>query len=442
MDEEEQQEEQQQEQPIASSAFTNLSINPAPRRPISTFSLFNRQSRERDESISGAVRKNASAINTINTSLVNITGQVVILSKSLNQVAQKLQETSTLERMKADQERKQAAMLADRNTRRGVENNIEKGIQNALFAPVRRIGAKTRFTLGRLVQFFNTILGGFLVMRAIKLIDALATGNKDQLQNIKDNIVKQLGAVAGIFLAINGGIVLALRSITRLASFLTQVAVTNLLVRPIQLIFKVAKNLAKAIALGAGAGAAGGLPPAPPNVNTNTKNQNNKNKTSGVKTSAMISLGLTVADAFGGTPVDEAVAGGVGSFGTFLLLNRIGSVLSRTPNPFARGLGYTLQFGSPILGEIFGRPGGKQGYGLIQQALGLESVTTDQRGNIFSTTLDKVNRNNVSVTTTPIPNEKPMSAEGRAALLMFAPPANPNNPYVYNSYIQYNVIPV
>ena len=43
MDEEEQQEEQQQEQPIASSAFTNLSINPAPRRPISTFSLFNRQ---------------------------------------------------------------------------------------------------------------------------------------------------------------------------------------------------------------------------------------------------------------------------------------------------------------------------------------------------------------------------------------------------------------
>ena len=96
MDEEEQQEEQQQEQPIASSAFTNLSINPAPRRPISTFSLFNRQSRERDESISGAVRKNASAINTINTSLVNITGQVVILSKSLNQVAQKLQETSTL----------------------------------------------------------------------------------------------------------------------------------------------------------------------------------------------------------------------------------------------------------------------------------------------------------------------------------------------------------
>jgi len=35
-----------------------------------------------------------------------------------------------------------------------------------------------------------------------------------------------------------------------------------------------------------------------------------------------------------------------------------------------------------------------------------------------------------------------MSVEGRAALLMFAPPSNPNNPYVLNSYIQYNVLPV
>ena len=44
MDEEQQEEQQQQqgqEQPIAPAAFTNLNITPAPRRPISTFSLFN-----------------------------------------------------------------------------------------------------------------------------------------------------------------------------------------------------------------------------------------------------------------------------------------------------------------------------------------------------------------------------------------------------------------
>ena len=36
----------------------------------------------------------------------------------------------------------------------------------------------------------------------------------------------------------------------------------------------------------------------------------------------------------------------------------------------------------------------------------------------------------------------PMSVEGRAALLMFVEPFNKKNPYVLNSFVQYNVIPV
>ena len=96
MDEDQQEEQQeQQEQPIAPAAFTNFNITPAPRKPISSFSLFNRQALERDESISGAVRRNESAIKSINLTLVNVTGQVVNLSKSLNVVAEKLQESST-----------------------------------------------------------------------------------------------------------------------------------------------------------------------------------------------------------------------------------------------------------------------------------------------------------------------------------------------------------
>ena len=295
MDEEQQEEQQEQEQPIASAAFTNFNITPAPRRPISTFSLFNRQplerdetisgavrrqAFERDESIAGAVRKNESAIKSINLALVNVTSQVVTLSNSLNVIAEKIQESSTLEKMKMEQERRQQQALADRNARRGVENNLEKGIQAALFAPIRRIGAKTRFTLARLVTFFNVLLGGFLAMRAIKLIGALSTGNREQLKEITDNIGKQLLAVGGIFLAINGGIVLALRSITRLASFLTQVAVTNLLIKPIKLIFKIAK--AAALAIAGGIAASRGIPnvPAPPNTNVKKPTNTKINKTS------------------------------------------------------------------------------------------------------------------------------------------------------------------
>ena len=442
MDEEQQEEQQQQEQPIASAAFTNLNIAPAPRRPISTFSLFNRQALERDESISSAVRKNESAIKSINLTLVNVTGQVVNLSNSLNLIATKLQESSTLEKMKMDQERMQQRALADRNARRGMENNLEKGIQAALFAPIRRIGAKTRFTLARLVTFFNTLLGGFLVMRAVKLIGALSKGNTEQLKDITDNIVKQLTAVGGIFLAINGGIVLALRSITRLASFLTQVAVTNLLVKPIQLIFKIAK--AAAIAIAGGLRGTSGLPPAPPNTNVRSNNNraNNRANNRGANAIAILSnFGITTADILGGEDPGRAISGSAGSLSFFLGINQAGRFLSRSPNPYARTLGYTLQFGSPILGEIFGRPAGKQGFDLVRQSLGLEAITGGT-GDIFDTTLDRVNQNNVNINAIPIQNDSPMSVEGRAAFLMFAPPSNPNNPYVLNSYIQYNVIPV
>ena len=446
MDEEQQEEQQQQgqEQPIAPAAFTNLNITPAPRRPISTFSLFNRQALERDESISAAVKKNQLAINSINTALVNITGQVVNLSRSLNVVAEKLQESSTLEKLKLQQERQQQQRLADLNSRRGIENSLEKNIQGALFAPIQRIGAKTRFTLARLVLFFNTLLGGFLVMRAIKLISALTSGNKEQLENIKEGILKQLTAVGGIFLAINGGLVLALRSITRLASFLTQVAVTNLLIRPIQLIFKIARNIATAIASGM---SIGGAPPIVP-PNTNTKNNKGKGtkpgpfNVPGLKTNAAITLGFTIADILSGEDPSRAIAGGTTAFGTTLLFDRVGAFLQKQRNPAIKSFGIGLRTVGPFIGNLFGYDLGKQGFDNVTQAFGLGSITTNNQGDIFTSTIDQVSQNNINVTTVPTSSNMPMSVEGRAALLMFAPPSNPNNPYVLNSFIQYNVLPV
>ena len=442
MDEEQQEEQQQQEQPIASAAFTNLNIAPAPRRPISTFSLFNRQALERDESISSAVRKNESAIKSINLTLVNVTGQVVNLSNSLNLIATKLQESSTLEKMKMDQERMQQQALADRNARRGMENNLEKGIQAALFAPIRRIGAKTRFTLARLVTFFNTLLGGFLVMRAVKLIGALATGNTDQLKEITDNIVKQLTAVGGIFLAINGGLALALRSITRLASFLTQVAVTNLLIKPIKLIFKIAK--AAALAIAGGLANAPRVPPVvPPGPNTNRprpRNNNIRNILSdfGFTSFAGLDAGLDIA---AGGDVGRELTGLGGQIFSYFGLKSIGRALQRSRNPKLMALGSGLIFASSPLAFFGGERIAEGGFDLVRQKFGLEAITGGT-GDIFDTSLDRVSQNNVNVNAIPITNEAPMSVEGRAALLMFAPPSNPNNPYVLNSYIQYNVIPV
>mgnify|MGYP001269210696 FL=1 len=228
-DQQEQEEQQQEQQQIAPSAFTSFNrINPVSRRPLSALTLFNRQQLETNEETRDAIRKNQQAITTLNLSLTNVTGQVAQLTASLNKISQEIVQSTTLENLRQAQLQKQEAMLADQNIRSGKEAQIEKGIQSALFAPVQRIGAKTQFTLSRLMNFFNVLLGTFLTGAAIKLIIALTSGNQEGLKGIGDGIMKGLTAAGGIFLAINGGLTLAIRSLTGLAGFLTRVAVTAL----------------------------------------------------------------------------------------------------------------------------------------------------------------------------------------------------------------------
>ena len=442
MDEDQQQDDQQEEkqeeqQPIAPSAFTSFNITPV-RRPISSLALFQRQSAESDEQIRGVVRNNQEAINKINTSLMGVTIQVSALSKSLVQVAEQIKQTAALENLRNAQEQKQAAMLADRNARRNTENNLEKGIQGALFAPVQRIGAKARFTLGRLVTFFNILLGGFLVGRVIKTLEALVKGDGEALKNIGDTIVKQLTAAGGIFVAINGGMLIALRSLTKLASFLTQVAVNNLILKPIRLVFSIARAAAAAII----GGAAGGLRNLPPLIGgTSGKPGQVKGRrklTSGIKTNALFALGLAEFDRRSGTSANEAYGRAFMNIGTNAFFQGLGGVLNRQGMPpYLRVLGLGFQVGGPFVG--FGLQGG-----LFDQFAGIQPETTNQLIN-QSVEEIRIRQGNPEINILPevrTQESAPMSVEGRAALLMFVAPFNKKNPYVLNSFVQYNVIPV
>ena len=442
MDEDQQQDDQQEEkqeeqQPIAPSAFTSFNITPV-RRPISSLALFQRQSAQSDEQIRGVVRNNQEAINKINTSLTGVTIQVTALSKSLVQVAQQIKQTAALENLRNAQEKKQAAMLADRNARRNTENNLERGIQGALFAPVQRIGAKARFTLGRLVTFFNILLGGFLVGRVIKTLEALVKGDGEALKNIGDTIVKQLTAAGGIFVAINGGMLIALRSLTKLASFLTQVAVNNLILKPIRLVFSIARAAAAAI-IGGAAGGLRNLPllGAPPI----------KGKVSGIRKG--------IGAGFRGFAHLQA--------GQFIGQSQIAA--GDDPNDVDRRMNTALGFavGGETLATIMQlnrMPPRIQAIGGIIRLLGIGlgfatsqkqfdrfiGIRPDQTSQLINQSVEQIrDRQDNKINILPevrTQDAAPMSVEGRAALLMFVEPFNKKNPYVLNSFVQYNVIPV
>ena len=432
-----QQEEEQKEQRIAPAAFTSFNISAPPRRPISSLALFQRQSAEGDEELAAAVKSNQTAITSINSTLAAVTIQISALNKSLVQVAEQIKQSAALENLKMAQERKQEMMLADRNLRKGAENNVERGIQAALFAPVQRIGAKATFTLSRLINFFNVLLGGFLVGRALNLITALVNDDKEALKKIGDTIVGQLTAAGGIFLAINGGLLIALNSLTRLATFLTQVAVSNLLIKPIRLIFNIAKGLVAAIAAGA-SGIFNNVTP-PPNISPQNKKPNTNNKNRNVNRLGTIFAALAnfgfAADQIrqGGDPARE-LTGASGGLLSFILSGAVGRRMMASPNFGVKALGLGVQ----VLGPLLGYPLTTTGYDLITQSAGLEAISGDVSKDI-STSIDKIKKNNIVINQQKPAQPAPFGAEGRAALIMFAPSNNINNMYTAFSHIQYNV---
>lgn len=440
MDEDQQQEGQQGEQTeqrIAPAAFTSFNISAPPRRPISSLALFQRQSAEGDEKLAAAVKSNQTAITSINSTLASVTIQVSALNKSLVQVAEQIKQSAAIENLRMAQERKQEMMLADRNLRRGAENNLERGIQAALFAPVQRIGAKATFTLTRLVNFFNVLLGGFLVGRAINLITALVNDDKEALKKIGDTIVGQLAAAGGIFLAINGGLLIALNSLTRLATFLTQVAVSNLLIKPIRLIFNIAKGLVAAIAAGA-SGLFNNVPIAP-NINPQNKkpNTNNKNRSAnrlGTIFAALANFGFAAEQIRQGGDPGRELTGASGGLLSFILSQSVGRRLMASPNFGMKALGLGVQ----VLGPLLGYPLATTGYDLVTQSVGLEAISGNVSTDI-SAQFDKIKTNNIIVNQEQPSQPAPFGAEGRAALLTFAPSFNRNNMYVAFSHIQYNV---
>lgn len=210
--------------------------------PYTFLGRFQQQPQQQEENAQTnvAVRQNQIALSNVNISLVRITEQVNILSSSLQGISNQIRESSAIEGLKEQQKARQEKILAEQQIREGKESQIEKKIQTALVTPIQKVGAKAQGTLFNLTRFFNILLGGFLLNRILDEVSKLSKDGKLSLKNLGDAIVKDLGVVSGIFLAVNGGFTLALNSVGRLAGLLTRVAIRGLLLTPINLVFGIA----------------------------------------------------------------------------------------------------------------------------------------------------------------------------------------------------------
>ncbi len=357
-------------------------------------------------------------INTINTALLT-------LEQGLKVVSDKLEVSAQLEKIRDANNLKREQQLAEQQLRAGKESLVEKRMQTALAAPLQKIGGKARSVLGGLLKFFNTILLGIIGTRGLQVISALLSGNTEKIEEIKGKILKELGIASGIFLAINGGLAIALRSVVRLTSFIGRIAFTNLLARPLRRIFDLASRGAF---LRGTTGARTVVPPPvrgskiKPEQNLIQASQTQRKNVGNIRQPSLITGLVSGVSRYFET---GSVAEGA-TEGTLAGLFTAGSLLA-TQNPYAR---FAL-----VLAGIYSAQ-------KITDQVFQPQQFNDIAGQVQDRQLQLRNKNNVVVVEdetdeTNIGGSLPV---GDASSLLAVSSSNLDNPYLTNSYIQYNIM--
>ena len=154
-----------------------------------------------DEVTTSLLNRNSLQLSNLSRSVTVLSNQMTVLSGSLQSISRGLATTQSLERQKEAQEQALENKLAQQQLREGKESLIEKKIEASAVAPAQKLAGQAQFTLGRLQNFFLTLIGGWLIDKGIDTINALSSGNKEELESIKNKTLTGLGVITGIFIA-------------------------------------------------------------------------------------------------------------------------------------------------------------------------------------------------------------------------------------------------
>ena len=156
-------------------------------------------------------------ISALKSTIDALRTETATLNNGLGTVSNLIQQDSALEKQqeaaKAENERK----LLERNIRLGKESQLEQNITNALAKPVQALQKKVGNIFGRIGEALTTLFAGWLTNQGIEALKANAEGNKNKLEEIKDNVLKHIGYAVGAFAAIKIGFDLIIKTITGLA---------------------------------------------------------------------------------------------------------------------------------------------------------------------------------------------------------------------------------
>ena len=193
---------------VSSSVFTGRAVPPPVRG---------------DNISNNLISQNSLALSNVSLQLGGIADQVRSVNSSLATIKDNLAISDELEKKKEFEKRKREAQLAEEGLREGKESELEKKIQFALLAPVRRVSQVARGILSRLGESLLYLAGGWLTSQALKFLQLNSEGNVEALKKFKDRFLKDLLIIGGIFLAATVGLTKIFGLVKGLGFLLTRV---------------------------------------------------------------------------------------------------------------------------------------------------------------------------------------------------------------------------
>ena len=200
-----------------------------------------------DRNTAEVLQQNQIALASVNNTLARVGNQMVVLNNSLLAISQLTAQSAALENLKERQKNQQERLLAQQQLREGKESIIEKKIQATLVKPVQRIAGSAQKSLFNLMEFFNRLFFGWLLNQGLQTISALATGNKEKLEQIKDNVLKNLSTVGLTLLALQGGFKIFRGTLFRIAGFIAKASLVGLFMRPIKALVEAVMGIAEKV---------------------------------------------------------------------------------------------------------------------------------------------------------------------------------------------------
>ena len=396
-----------------------------------------------------AISQNRNAIQSLSVNLDAIAAQMSVVSQSLGVISTQINQSSLIEERQAREKEKQERILAEQALREGKESLVERKIQNALVTPLQKIAAKAQGPLMNLGNFFTVLLGGALGMRIINVISKLSEDGELSMGNLFNEIKTDLAIAGGILIGLSGGFSLIIGTITSLVGKLGSFLLRNLFLRPIRLVFDIAKGILSGLKnqLGRLVGLA-------PKVPGSVAGARSVRPGGGIK--AIGPGGMAVASlidiGFGGE-FDDAIVRAVGGSAGAFIGAKSGAIAGAVFGPKGAAIG-------AFLGGIAGFMGGSSAADYLYKETGLDDAidfdyTLKDVGlpdipSLFQSTKKERNLGQEEGTASSV-NIINVGGGGESQVPEINVPGesannlpnvmstNFDNPYLINSFVQYNV---